>query len=227
MERKSIGIVITVDGPAGSGKSTTSKEVAKRLKYVHLDSGAMYRAATLHVLQSKMNIHDSDKIVNILREASIEFLLKDLSLSVMLNGSDVTYQLRSPQVTASISPIAANPKVRSILIEKQRALANDGGIIAEGRDMGSVVFPNAELKIYMDASLEERAKRRCDDFKRQGISVNFNDVLDKISIRDKKDTEREASPLKIAADAIILETTLMSFEEQVEFIICKAKERGA
>jgi cytidylate kinase len=218
--------IIAIDGPAGSGKSTTAKEVAKRLGFLHLDSGAMYRAATLLVLDKGLESASTDSLVRVIGQAEIDLDYRDDVLRVFLNATDVTQKIRGPEVTAAIAPIAANQKIRHILVAKQRGIAQNTSVVAEGRDMGTVVFPDADLKIFMIASIAERAERRYNELTAKGIKVDFDGLINEISERDWSDSNRLFSPLKRAADAVELDTTGKTIEEQVQFVILKAMERG-
>lgn len=217
-------ICIAIDGPAGSGKSTTAKLVAERLGYLHLDTGAMYRAVTLNVLQNNIDIYDENKVVEIARMSDIKLEKSDNVLKVYLNGTDVSQEIRTPQVTKSIAPIAANPRVREILVAKQRQVMKNGGVVAEGRDIGSNVCPNAELKIFLVASIEERAKRRYKELTEKGIQVDMDELIADIKLRDSHDTGRKANPLKQAQDAVLLDTSNLTIAQQVDFVIRKALE---
>jgi cytidylate kinase len=226
VDRSNKRLIIAIDGPAGSGKSTTARRVAELLDYLYLDSGAMYRAVTLAVL--KAGVWDrEDEIIRIVKGCDIELRQRADGLRVFLNGEEVTTKIRTLRVTNAIAPIAANPYVRELLVPKQRAMARNGGIVAEGRDIGTVVFPDADLKIFMDASIDERARRRYDELKAKKIDVDFDDLVRTIEMRDETDKKRKFGPLKPAPDAIVLDTSHMTFDEQVEFIVKEARKRGA
>jgi len=220
-------IVITIDGPAGSGKTTTARRVAEALGYLHLDSGALYRAVTLKVLRSGVDIHDEARVAQIAKSCDLLLQFENGILKVFLDGQDVTEAIRSPEVTEAIAPIAANPMVREILTQKQRDMANGHGVVVEGRDTGTVVFPDADLKIYMVASIEQRAKRRYEELASKGIKIDFDKLVQDIKKRDESDATRAHSPLKKPDDAIVLDTTGLTIDEQVEFVVNKARELGA
>ncbi len=217
-------ICIAIDGPAGSGKSTTAKLVAEKLGYMHLDTGAMYRAVTLNVLQNNIDIHDETKVVEIARLSDIKLEKTNNILKVYLNGTDVSQEIRTPRITSSIAPIAANPRVREILVAIQRRIMKNGGVVAEGRDIGTNVCPNAELKIFLVASIEERAKRRYKELAEKGIRVDMDELISDIKVRDSHDTGRKTNPLKQAPDAVLLDTSDLSIDQQVDFVIRKALE---
>jgi len=223
-DRKVKKICIAIDGPAGSGKSTTARMVAERLGYLHLDTGAMYRAVTLHALQQHIDLLDNDKLVTVTQNSQIHFENNGSTQRVFLNGADVTEAIRTPQVTNSIGPVAANPQVRAILVEKQQEVMRHGGVVAEGRDIGTVVCPQAELKIFMMASIAERARRRYKEMQEKGIKVDMQTLIKDMEQRDSQDTDRKVNPLKKAGDAILLDNSQMSVAEQVDFVIHKVQE---
>jgi len=219
-------MIIAIDGPAGAGKSTTAKRVAERLGYQFLDSGAMYRAVTLLVLANGDNPQDNEAAVNAARSADVHCVGK-VNSRILVNGKDVTESIRTPFVTENIAAVAANPQVREILVAKQRLLAKEGDIVVEGRDIGTVVFPNADVKIYLQADVVERAKRRRKDLETQGLSVDFEQLVKDIKERDRSDQSRRYGALKKAKDAVVLDTTSLGIDEQVEAIVQLAKEREA
>lgn len=227
MHQEKHGIIITIDGPAGSGKTTTAKGVAEKLSYLHLDSGALYRAATLQALRSKIDLQNKDSVVHAVEKANIDLFKENGYLRVVLNGKDVTDAIRLPEVTKAIKYVASNPAVRDILTRKQRDLAGNGGVVVEGRDTGTVVFPNADLKIYLDASIEERAKRRHLELASKGIHVDLDKLRDEIENRDRSDSARKYSPLKKPEDAIVLNTSDLTIEQQVDFVVREARKCGA
>ena len=211
-------IKIAIDGPAASGKSTTARLVADKLHYLYIDSGAMYRAVTLKALRNKIPPDDFAKVAALAEKIAIRFKQNDSVTEVYMDGEDVSGAIRTPEVTNSIGPVAANPRVRQILVEKQRILGRQGGVVMDGRDITTVVFPDAELKIYMKASAEERARRRVKELAEKAIPADFEEILQAINDRDRADFSREHGPLKQAPDAIVLDTTRLSIQEQVEKI---------
>ncbi len=211
-------IRIAIDGPAGSGKSTTARLLAQKLGYLYIDTGAMYRAATLSVLRAGIDIHDEQAVVKHVRQLTITLKIVDGVQRTFLNGEDVTDQIRTPQINQVISIISSYPGVRQVLIEQQRALAKKGGVVMDGRDIGTVVLPQAELKVFLVASLEERARRRQRDLERQGIKMDLEAVKAEIVKRDQLDSSRSTAPLKKAEDARELDTTNLTIKEQVEII---------
>ena len=220
-------ITIAIDGPAGSGKSSTARRVAEELGYLFLDTGAMYRSVTYLVLRNGADPENVEASLEAARAADIQFKRSAQGQRVILNGQDVTDVIRTPLVTENIAPIAANPAVRDILVEKQREIGKNGGIVAEGRDVGTVVFADAELKVFMVASINERAKRREKELRAKGIPVDVEKLAENIRIRDKSDATREHGALKMAPDALRVDTSDLTFEEQVSFIFDQAKKRGA
>ncbi|NIA28905.1 MAG: (d)CMP kinase [Actinobacteria bacterium] len=220
-------MTITIDGPAGSGKTTTAKKVAEKLGYLHLDSGALYRAATLQALRLKIDLQNKDLVVHAVEKANIDLFKENGCLRIYLNGKDITDAIRLPEVTKAIKYIASNPAVRDILTCKQRNLAQNGSVVVEGRDTGTVVFPNADLKIYLVASIEERAERRHLELSSKGITVDFKKLRDEIENRDHSDSARKYSPLKKPEDAIVLNTSDLTIEQQVDFVVREARKRGA
>ncbi|MFQ5824602.1 MAG: (d)CMP kinase [bacterium] len=213
--------VIAIDGPAGSGKSTTARLVAKRLGFLYIDSGAMYRAFTLEALKKGISLNDEKALVTLLHFTKFDIANSEYECLIFLNGENVTHEIRSPKVTANVSVVSEYPKVREVITQKQREVADDHSVVLEGRDIGTVVFPDADLKIFMKASLKERAKRRFNELQINGIKTEQKDVEREIARRDKYDTKRQISPLRKASDAIILDTTNMSINQQVDFIVQK------
>ena len=207
-------MIIAIDGPAGSGKSTTSKLVAERLGISHLDTGSMYRAVTLYFIENKYSVDyvDIDSIMN-----SIDLEISDGT--VFLNGNDVTTKLRTQEVSRLVSDISSLQKLRSRMVEIQRKISQNKSIVIDGRDIGTVVFPEAEFKFFITASIESRAKRRFDELKVSDFNVNLDEISKQIEERDYFDSTRINSPLKKASDAIIVDTTRLSIDEQVNIIL--------
>jgi cytidylate kinase len=212
-------ITVSIDGPAGSGKSTTARLVAQKLGYLYIDTGAMYRAATLRVLALGVDPQDEKTVVEIVKDADIELVHRKGSLRVLLNRKDVTKEIRAPRVTRHVSLVSSYRGVREHLVALQREIAENNNVVCEGRDIGSVVFPNADIKVYLECSLEERAKRRFLDIQRAHIHTTMEAVKEEIARRDKMDSERELSPLVIPNGAEIIDTTRLSIKEQVDRVI--------
>ena len=213
------GKVIAIDGPAGSGKSTTAKIVAERLGFIYLDTGAMYRALTFYALKNNINPSDEKRLSEIADELPLEFRPKNGGNLVYLDGRDVSSEIRAPEVTKNVSEVSAHASVRKAMVAKQKEFGKNGSIVAEGRDTTTVVFPDADLKIYMDASVKERAQRRLLDLSNSGIASNLSEQEQDILRRDDYDSGREHSPLTRADDAVVIDTTNLTIEEQVNRII--------
>ncbi len=215
------GIIIAIDGPAGAGKSTTAKIVAARLGYQYLDTGAMYRALTFYSLTNNIPASETEKLTQIASDMIIEFETTEELNKVYLNSQDITSEIRTPEVTRAVSEISAIKGVRRAMVAKQRKIGKAGSIVAEGRDTTTIVFPDAELKIYLDASVEQRAERRLLDMSKQGVNTTLKEQKDDLIRRDNFDSHREHSPLTKSPDAMIVDTTRLTIEEQVDEIISK------
>jgi cytidylate kinase len=210
---------IAIDGPAASGKSTTAKLLAKRLGYLYIDTGAMYRALTLAVLRNTIKIDDVNSIVELVDKIRIDIKQSRDGLHTYLNGEDVSEEIRLPKITEVISHISAYSEVRERMVTKQRLLAKRGGIIMDGRDIGTVVLEDADVKIFMNASLEQRSQRRFKELDKKGINVDLEEIKSEIKRRDDLDSSRSVSPLKPAYNAYIIDTSNLSVTQQVEKII--------
>ncbi|HEL1997943.1 TPA: (d)CMP kinase [Streptococcus suis] len=218
-------IQIAIDGPASSGKSTVAKIIAKNFGYTYLDTGAMYRSATYLALTNGIEVTDQNRIVTLLAQYPIRFGRDENGQQLVFVGDeDVTLPIRDNQVTNNVSAVAALPLVREELVRLQQEIAHAGGIVMDGRDIGTVVLPQAELKIFLIASVEERALRRFKENTERGIETDLESLKQEIAARDYKDSHREVSPLKAADDAITFDTTGVSIEGVVKFISEKAKE---
>jgi len=215
-------VIIAIDGPAGSGKSSTAKAVALRLGFEYLDTGAMYRAVALHLLHLGATVDNAD-LAGILRSFDLDVVKVGGNARVMANGSDVTEEIRTPEVGTMASRISSNGAIRAWMVDRQRSTAasmsSSGGIVVEGRDIGTVVFPDADLKVYMDARDEIRAERRLEELRRQGVSWSLAAVRRDLAERDARDLQREIAPLRRADDALVIDTSSLSFEQQVEQIV--------
>lgn len=216
---------IAIDGPASAGKSTVAKLVAKQLNYVYCDTGAMYRCVTLLVLRRGVAPDDAAAVTALLKDVKISFKPSADGQLVFLNGEDVSLAIRQEDVTNNASAVAAIPAVRTALTDQQRAIADAGNIVMDGRDIGTTVLPHAELKVFMVASVEERARRRFLDNQEKGIDVPVETLEKEIAARDHKDSTRKTSPLKQAADAVLLDTTSLSIDEVVAKIVSLYQER--
>lgn len=212
-------ISIAIDGPAAAGKSTVAKVVAKKLSYVYIDTGAMYRAITYAALEQKVDIENEEKLMGVVKNVNIEFQQGENTQLVFLNGQDVSEVIRTPDVTNRVSIVAKHRLVREEMVRRQQELAEKGGVVMDGRDIGTHVLPDAEVKIFMLASVEERAERRYLENMNKGFDSNLEQLKEDIARRDKLDSEREVSPLKKADDALELDTTSLSIEEVVQKIM--------
>lgn len=220
-----INLKIAIDGPAGAGKTTTAKLVAKALGLLPVDTGAMYRAVALAVLRKGIDPTKGEDVKKIIDEVKIEQKVINDEVRTYLNGEDVSEVIRTPEVDKVVSIISAYPFVRKKMVELQRSMAQKGGVVIEGRDIGTVVLPDADLKVYMEASPEERARRRLKELESKGIKADFSKILEEIKRRDEMDSTRDYAPLKIPDDAFILDTTNLSIEEQVDLILKEVKRR--
>ncbi|HDR6309781.1 TPA: (d)CMP kinase [Bacillus cereus] len=212
-------ISIAIDGPAAAGKSTVAKVVAKKLSYVYIDTGAMYRAITYAALEQKVDIENEEQLMEVVKNVKIEFQQGENTQLVFLNGQDVSEVIRTPEVTNRVSIVAKHRLVREEMVRRQQELAEKGGVVMDGRDIGTHVLPDAEVKIFMLASVEERAERRHLENMNKGFDSNLEQLKEEIAQRDKLDSEREVSPLKKADDALELDTTSLSIEEVVQKIM--------
>ena len=211
-------ISVAIDGPAGAGKSSISKVVAKKLGYLYIDTGAMYRGITWALLNAGISIDDVDAVEAVLSKIQLELRVEETGLSVWVNGTDVSQDIRTQYVTSHVSQVAAQKAVRTKLVEIQRHMASAGGVILDGRDIGSVVLPNAELKIYLTASVETRGHRRWLELK-DSENISLEEVCRTVAERDAMDMNRKESPLVCVDDAVVVETDHLSIEETVQTLI--------
>ena len=218
-------IQIAIDGPAGAGKSTIAKIVAETLQFTYIDTGAMYRAVTYKALNENIQLHDAKSIETMLQNTTITLKPSEQGQIVFVDGQNVSEAIRSNEVTANVSEVAAHANIREILVSMQQKLAADGGVVMDGRDIATHVLKDAELKIFMSATVEERARRRFLDNERRGIPSTFATLQQEIALRDKLDSEREASPLIQAEDALFLDTTHLTIEEAAQEIIELAQQK--
>jgi len=218
-------LTIAIDGTSGAGKTTTAKLLAKKLGLLPIDTGAMYRAVTLKALRNGVPIDDEDAVTRIAESVRIDQKVINGEIRTYLDGEDVTKDIRTPEVSKWVSVVSKYPGVRQRLVQLQREMAKNGGVVIEGRDIGTVVLPDADIKVFMVASLEERARRRVKELKEKGIDADFEATLEELKLRDKLDSTRENSPLRKAPDAIVIDTTNLTIEQQVNLIISEIKKR--
>ena len=219
-------MIVAIDGPAASGKSTTAKMVAKKLEMTYLDTGAMYRAVTLALLRSNTDLDDYDSVCQVVDELELDIYDKGSKTIVKLDGEDISQAIRSLPVTENVSAVSAMKYVRQTMVEIQRNIGNKTNCVVEGRDIGTVVFPDAEFKIFMVADVNMRAKRRFKDLYEMGENRSFQDVLADLKSRDEKDSTRAYSPLQKADEAIEIDTSMLSIDQQVEKIINLVKKNN-
>lgn len=215
-------ITIAIDGPAGAGKSTLARRLASRLGFLYIDTGAMYRAVALWAQRLGVGWDDAARLEQLARESRIELAPGG---RVLLNGEDVSEAIRAPEISEGASRVSAVPGVRRALVEKQQQMGREASVVMEGRDIGTVVFPDAEVKIYLDATPEERTRRRLKDLAARGMQANFAQVLHEIERRDQRDSTRADSPLRQAPDAIYVDSTSMSEDEVEEALLKIVRDR--
>ena len=216
---------IAIDGPAGAGKSTIAKALAARLHYIYIDTGAMYRAIGLFALRSGVSGEDREGVAALLPEIRLELCFQDSAQHILLNGEDVSQAIRTPQASAYASLVSAIPAVRSFLLDYQRSFARSNSVIMDGRDIGTVVLPQADCKIFLTAGSEARARRRFAELQAKGDETPYEEVLAAIRQRDLQDSSREAAPLKAAEDAVVVDTTACTLAESIEKVYAVVKER--
>jgi cytidylate kinase len=220
-------LIIAIDGPVGSGKSTLARRVAQMLGYVYVDTGAMYRALALKALRRGLAFAgNDDSLVALARETRIDLRAEDGTQRVFLDHEDVTTAIRTPEVSQAASKIAVNSGVRHVLVAEQRRAGEQGGVVMEGRDIGSVVFPDAQLKIFLTASPETRAERRWREHQQKGDVIDLQRTLEEIRERDRRDQGRTTSPLVRAPDAVVVDSTAMDPEEVARLVVMLAKDKA-
>ena len=217
--------MIAIDGPAASGKSTTAKLVAERLGYLHVDTGAMYRAFTLKMLRSGISPDDRETIARLLESTRVTLRHNEGEMRILLDGEDVTEQIRSVEVTRAVSAISSLREVRRAMVREQRAMGKNGGIVLEGRDIGTVVFPDADCKFFIIAGIDARAQRRLKELRERGLDADLDALKVEIAERDRLDSTRSESPLRKADGAVEIDTSDMTIEEQVDVVTGKIQEK--
>ena len=220
-----MGFIVAVDGTAGSGKGTITKIIADKLNLISIDTGAMYRCVALECINKKIEYTDVEKIKEVLKDINIELKKENNLQVVILNGEDVTKEIRTPEVDSVVAKFAAIKEVRDKITPIQRKMGQNANIIMEGRDIGTVVFPNADVKVFLDCSVEERARRRYNQDLEKGIETTYEEVLDSIKERHKLETERKIAPLVQAPDAVYIDSTNMTIDEEAEAVIKIIEEK--
>jgi cytidylate kinase len=220
-------LIVAIDGPAGSGKSTVTHLLAKRLGYVHIDTGALYRALALKARELGISLEDSKALGECAQKTKLEFQwLNDERNHIFVDGRNVSSLIRTPEISLAASKISSYPEVRDALLGIQRLMGEQGGVVLEGRDIGTVVFPNAHIKFYLTATVESRSRRRMVELEEKGIYLEFSEVLKQVEERDRADMGRKAAPLKKAEDAIEVDTTNMNVEQVVSHLTQLVEERA-
>lgn len=218
-------LIVAIDGPAGAGKSTVAKRVAKEMGYTYMDTGAMYRAFAWRVMKEGLDLKNEEALRKALRDTRIELAERDGRAQVLLNGTDVSGWIRTPELSQMASRVSTSKIVRERMVELQREMGSKGGVVAEGRDIGTVVFPNAEVKIYLDASAQERATRRFEELRSRGDRVDMAETRGEMEQRDRRDRERDVAPLRPAEDAVVIDSTAVDVDSVVERIMEEIKKK--
>jgi len=221
-----MGRTIAIDGPAGAGKSTIARKAAEALRYIYVDTGALYRSIGYYVASQGADPGDEREVVPLLPSIRLELRFEGGAQRVFLNGEDVSEKIRTPQMAMNASKVSSIPKVREFLLGLQRELAEKNDVIMDGRDIGTVVVPGADVKIFLTASSEERARRRFLEHQARGEEVSFQQLLEEVRARDEADTTRQAAPLRQAEDAVLLDTTDLTFEEALAAVLRIVRDRG-
>ena len=219
-------LIIAIDGPSGAGKSTLAKRLARDLGYTYLDTGAMYRALALKILRQGLDLGDVAKLARLVDATEIDLAERQGESQVLLDGVDVSALIRTPEVSQMASKVSAFPVVRKRMLELQRALGQKGSVVAEGRDIGTVIFPEAEVKIYLDASVDERGRRRYEELRAAGRDVTLEETVRELKERDKRDSERDVAPLRKAEDALAIDSSQLTAETVRAQVIRAVKQKS-
>ena len=219
-------LIIAIDGPSAAGKSTLAKRIAKDLGFTYLDTGGMYRALALKILRQGIDIGNDEALTELIGRTDIDLVATDGKLKVLLDGDDVSHEIRTPEVSQMASKASALKVVRHWMLSLQRAFGQRGSVVAEGRDIGTVVFPDAEVKIYLDASLLERARRRVEELRNAGRQVSLDETLREMGERDKRDSERDLAPLRKANDAIAIDSTSLDAEALAQKVMQHIRKKA-
>ena len=220
-------MIVAIDGPSGAGKSTLAKRIAKDLRFTYLDTGAIYRALALKILRRAVDLNDTAALSAIVNETAIDLRERNGQIQVFLDGEDVSASIRAPEVSQMASRASALAMVRHRLLDLQRALGRRGNVVAEGRDIGTVVFPDAQVKIFLDASIEERARRRCDELHAAGRAVSLQETIREMEERDRRDSERDIAPLRKADDAVALDSSGLTADGVAEKVLQLIKSESS
>jgi cytidylate kinase len=219
-------LIVAIDGPSGAGKSTLAKRLARELGFTYLDTGALYRALALKLLRQELDLDNQPKLAALVDSTEIDLIDSSGNLKVLLDGVEVSDLIRTPEVSQMASKVSAFPVVRKRMLDLQRALGQKGSVVVEGRDIGTVIFPNAEVKIYLDASVNERARRRYEELLKAGRDVLFEDTVREIEERDKRDSERDLAPLRKADDAFAIDSSALSADAVAEQVMRTIKQKS-
>lgn len=225
MKKGSITMIIAIDGPSGAGKSTLADSIAEKFGFIHIDTGAMYRAIGVFVNDNGVKTDDAENVIGLLDKLTVGVNFVDGIQTVSVNGEDVTKRIRQPEVSMFASNVSKIPAVREYLVAEQRRIAGENNIVMDGRDIGTVVFPDADLKIYLTASAEDRAERRYKEQLEKGFDVVFEDVLADVIRRDNQDMNRDVAPLKSAEDSVIVDTTGKEYEDSLAILTTLIKDK--
>lgn len=217
--------VVAIDGPMGAGKSTVARALAQRLGFGYVDTGAMYRSVALMCARWGVDMQDADAVTRLAQTLLIEFQPTPSGDRVIVNGEDVTDAIREPSVSDGASIVSTIPRVREALVARQRELGREGGVVMEGRDIGTVVFPDAEVKVFLNASPEARARRRYDELRARGAQVTLEEIMRAQAERDQRDATRAQSPMRAAADAVVIDSTVLNMDQVVDEIVRLVRER--
>ncbi len=218
-------MIIAIDGPSGAGKSTLAKRLAKELEFVYLDTGAMYRALALKVLRQGIDLADDARLAELIGSTGIDLNENCGKMEVLLDGADVAAEIRTPEVSQMASKVSALRAVRARMLELQRAMGRRDNVVAEGRDIGTVIFPEAEVKIFLEASVSERARRRYDELIASGRAVDLVETLREIEERDKRDSERDVAPLRKAEDALMIDSSRVTADEVAALVLAHVQNK--